>query len=54
MKNQNIRAIIFDFDGTLADTLDAIRAAVNNTLRHFGHPEKAATSPPCHRGRARQ
>ncbi len=41
MKNQNIRAIIFDFDGTLADTLDAIRAAVNNTLRHFGHPEKS-------------
>ena len=41
MKNQNIRAIIFDFDGTLADTLDAIRAAVNNTMRHFGHPEKS-------------
>lgn len=34
-----IRAIIFDFDGTLADTIPAIRAGLNATMRHYGYPE---------------
>ncbi|HOA85326.1 MAG TPA: HAD hydrolase-like protein, partial [Bacillota bacterium] len=39
--NRKARVIIFDFDGTLADTLDSIHIAVNSTLRRFGHPEKS-------------
>lgn len=34
-----IRAIIFDFDGTLADTIDALREAINMTMRQYGYPE---------------
>ena len=34
-----IRAIIFDFDGTLADTIPAIREALNATMRVYGYPE---------------
>jgi phosphoglycolate phosphatase len=34
-----IRAIIFDFDGTLADTIPAIREGLNATMRHYGYPE---------------
>ena len=34
-----IRAIIFDFDGTIADTIAAIRAGLNKTMRHYGYPE---------------
>ena len=34
-----IRAIVFDFDGTLADTIPAIREGLNATMRHFGFPE---------------
>lgn len=33
-----IKAIIFDFDGTLADTVPALTVGVNNTLRLLGHP----------------
>ncbi len=33
-----LRALIFDLDGTLADTLDAIRDGVNMTMEHFGYP----------------
>lgn len=33
-----LRALIFDLDGTLADTLEAIREAVNMTMEHFGYP----------------
>ena len=33
-----IKAIIFDFDGTLADTIPALTVGVNNTLRLLGHP----------------
>ena len=35
-----VRALIFDLDGTLADTVDAIRDAVNDTMRAYGYPEK--------------
>lgn len=35
-----VRALIFDLDGTLADTVSAIRDAVNDTMRTYGYPEK--------------
>lgn len=34
-----IQAVIFDFDGTIADTLPAIREGVNRTMRLYGYPE---------------
>jgi phosphoglycolate phosphatase len=36
----NKKAVIFDLDGTLADTIDAIAEAVNMTLEYFGYPTK--------------
>ncbi len=36
-----IQAAIFDLDGTLADTIDAIRGSVNDTMRHYGYPERS-------------
>lgn len=39
-KHQNIKAIIFDLDGTLADTIDAITEAVNMTMNRFGYTER--------------
>lgn len=33
-----LKAIIFDFDGTIADTIPAIREGVNLTMDHFGYP----------------
>ena len=35
------KVLIFDFDGTLADTIWAIRAAVNKTMRHYSFPERS-------------
>lgn len=35
---KKVKLIIFDLDGTLADTIDAIREAVNDTLCRFGFP----------------
>ena len=37
---KNKKAVIFDLDGTLADTIDAIAEAVNMTLEYFGYPIK--------------
>ena len=34
-----LAAVIFDFDGTIADTVPAIREGVNRTMRLFGYPE---------------
>ncbi len=34
-----IRAIIFDFDGTLADTVPALCEGINLTMRRYGYPE---------------
>ena len=34
-----IKAVVFDFDGTLADTLPAIREGVNMAMRKLGYPE---------------
>ena len=36
----SVRLLILDLDGTLADTLDALREAVNLTMRAYGWPEK--------------
>lgn len=33
------RAVIFDWDNTLIDSWECIRAATNATLTHMGHPE---------------
>ncbi|MBE6708787.1 MAG: HAD family hydrolase [Ruminococcaceae bacterium] len=35
-----IKAVIFDLDGTLADTLEDLMTAMNGMLRHFGWPER--------------
>ena len=32
-------AVVFDFDGTVADTIEAIREAINRTMRELGLPE---------------
>lgn len=37
-----MKAILFDLDGTLLDTLQDLTDATNYTLRHFGSPEKSA------------
>lgn len=34
-----IKAVIFDFDGTVADTISAIQEGVNLTMRKYGYPE---------------
>jgi 2-phosphoglycolate phosphatase len=36
-----IDAVMFDFDGTLADSFGAITASVNDVRRRFGHPPLA-------------
>ena len=33
-----IKAVIFDLDGTLADTIEAIRDAINLTMKEYGYP----------------
>jgi phosphoglycolate phosphatase len=33
-----IKAAIFDLDGTLADTIEAIRDAINLTMKEYGYP----------------
>ncbi|MBQ8397808.1 MAG: HAD family hydrolase [Clostridia bacterium] len=38
------KALIFDLDGTIADTLPAILVALNATMRHFGYPEHDLTA----------
>ena len=36
-----IRAAIFDLDGTLADTMPALREGMNMALAHYGFAEKS-------------
>ena len=38
---QPIRLLIFDLDGTLADTIDSIREGVNLAMRKYGFPERS-------------
>lgn len=35
-----INTLIFDLDGTLADTIDAIRSGINLTMSALGYPQK--------------
>lgn len=42
LKNTKKRLLIFDLDGTLADTLPSITRAINLCAKHFGYPEKDA------------
>lgn len=39
--NKNIKLLMFDLDGTIADTIWSIREAVNMTLEHFERPERS-------------
>lgn len=41
MNLQKIKAVIFDLDGTLLDTLADIGAGANTALRRFGLPERS-------------
>lgn len=41
MSRLHIRAVLFDLDGTLTNTLPDIAGAMNRSLRHFGLPEWA-------------
>ena len=36
-----VKAILFDLDGTLLDTLDDLTASVNHMLKSFGYPERS-------------
>ena len=36
-----IRALIFDLDGTLADTIGAIRDGINETMKLYGYPPRS-------------
>ena len=33
-----IKAVIFDLDGTIADTIDALTEAINITMSKLGYP----------------
>ncbi len=37
----NIKAVIFDLDGTLTDTLEDLQNSVNYALGEFGYPERS-------------
>jgi phosphoglycolate phosphatase len=39
--NESIKLLIFDLDGTIADTIWSIREAVNITLERFGKPTRS-------------
>lgn len=36
---KKLKAIIFDFDGTVADTIDALKHGINLTMNELGYPE---------------
>lgn len=38
---ERVGLIIFDLDGTLADTIESIREGINRTMKHYGYPERS-------------
>jgi phosphoglycolate phosphatase len=46
-----LRAVLFDFDGTLADSYDAIAASVNHVRAHHGLPPLSVAEVRVHVGR---
>jgi len=40
-KSRNIRLLIFDLDGTLADTIGTIQEGVNMAMEKYGYPKKS-------------
>ena len=40
LRAADVRALIFDLDGTLADTIGAIRDGINDTMQSYGYPHK--------------
>ena len=38
---QDVKLLIFDLDGTLADTIESIREGVNLAMRKYGFPERS-------------
>ncbi len=40
MKNDKIKLLILDLDGTLADTIESIREGVNLAMNKYGYPER--------------
>lgn len=38
---KKLKAVLFDLDGTLLDTLDDLRDAVNVALSHYGYPTRS-------------
>lgn len=41
LASRDIKLLIFDFDGTVADTMGTIRDAVNLTMDAYGYPRKS-------------
>lgn len=62
------KAVLFDMDGTLLDTLEDLRDSTNHVLRQMGYPERSLeemrrfvgngaesrSAAPCRRGRTRK
>ncbi|MEM3145047.1 MAG: HAD hydrolase-like protein, partial [Thermoproteota archaeon] len=38
---KSVKAVLFDLDGTLVDTMEAFHNMVNNILREFSIPERS-------------
>jgi len=38
---ERVKLLIFDLDGTLADTIESIREGVNLAMRKYGYPERS-------------
>ena len=41
------KLFIFDLDGTIADTIESIREAINMTMKGYGYPEKSYEEVRC-------